>query len=248
MDYKIKIDSFEGPFDLLFHLIEKNKVDIYDIPIHEITKQFVEHVLTMDELDLDNTSEFLVLAATLLEIKSKMLLPVELDEGEQLEFEEADPRNELIRKLLEYKKYKMVSEGFKEREKEYDKVFYKLRDEIIPDDKDECLSNMTMQDIFSSFERIIKKKHKIKDFREDIRQLKKDTFTVAEKTEIILYLLKKSNTLKFNQFFLASNSIGEVIIIFLAILELIKLKKINVYQDSCFNDIVLELNEVSEKI
>jgi len=104
MDYKIKIDSFEGPFDLLFHLIEKNKVDIYDIPIHEITKQFVEHVLTMDELDLDNTSEFLVLAATLLEIKSKMLLPVELDEGEQLEFEEADPRNELIRKLLEYKK------------------------------------------------------------------------------------------------------------------------------------------------
>lgn len=244
MNYKIKIESFEGPFDLLFHLIEKNKVDIYDIPIHEITKQYVEHVLAMDELDLDSTSEFLVLAARLLEIKSKMLLPVELDEGEQLEFEEADPRNELIRKLLEYKKYKMVSESLKERKKEYDKVFCKLKDELIQNDKDEYFSNTTIQDIFSSFERIIKKKYKTKDIKEDIRQLKKDTFTVAEKTEIILDLLKKSKTLKFNHFFLASNSIGEVITIFLAILELIKLEKINAYQDSCFNDIVLELNEV----
>ncbi|MGV8148568.1 MAG: segregation and condensation protein A [Alkaliphilus sp.] len=244
MDYKIKLESFEGPFDLLFQLIEKNKIDIYDIPIHEITKQYIERVLAMDELDLDVTSEFLVLAATLLEIKSKMLLPVELDEGEQLEFEEADPRNELVRKLLEYKKYKLAAESFKEREKEYEKVFYKLRDEIIAVDENECFNNITMHDIFASFERIIKKKNKTTDFKTNIRELKKDNFTVSEKIDIILDLLQKSKMLQLNQFFFTANSTGEIVTIFLAILELIKLKKINAYQDSCFNEITLELNEV----
>ncbi|MCD5414272.1 MAG: segregation/condensation protein A [Clostridiales bacterium] len=241
MDYRIKIESFEGPFDLLFQLIEKNKIDIYDIPIHEIAKQYIEHVLAMDELNLDTTSEFLVLAATLLEIKSKMLLPVELEEGEQLELEDADPRNELVRKLLEYKKYKIIAEMFKEREKEFFKIFYKLKDEIVSDENEECFNNTTIQDIFVSFQKIIEKNNISIDFRTNIHQLKKEHFTVDEKIEVILDLLQTSKTLKLNQFFLLSNSIGEIITIFLAILELIKLERITVYQNSCFNEITLEL-------
>ena len=118
----IKIQNFEGPFDLLFHLIEKNQVSIYDIPINEITDQYMDYLFAMKEMDLEIASEFLVMAATLLHIKSRMLLP---DRKEKQE-EDIDPREELILKLVEYKKYKEFSAALKIRESEWEKVYYKL--------------------------------------------------------------------------------------------------------------------------
>jgi len=112
MEYKISIDIFEGPMDLLLHLIDKAEIDIYDIPISLITEQFIDYLHKMDELNLEVTSDFLVMAATLLEIKSKMLLPQkEKNTGDQLETEDIDPRAELVKRLVEYKKYKSVSEN-----------------------------------------------------------------------------------------------------------------------------------------
>ena len=126
MELSYKLEKFEGPLDLLLHLIEKNKVNIYDIPITEITDQYMEYVRKMDEEDLDVVSEFLVMAATLLDIKARMLLPKEINE----EGEEEDPRAELVMRLLEYKKFRLMSEELKDLETGADRVFYK--DPTIP--------------------------------------------------------------------------------------------------------------------
>ena len=132
---KIKIDNFEGPFDLLFHLIEKNQFNIYDIPINAITDQYMEYLFAMQEMDLEIASEFLVMASTLLHIKSKMLLPSRKEEDQQ----EADPREELVLKLLEYRKYKDFSNVLREREKEWSKVYWKLPEPITCIRKDEVV-------------------------------------------------------------------------------------------------------------
>lgn len=157
MAYNIKLEAFEGPFDLLFHLIEKNEIDLYDIPINEVTDQYIHYIKTMEELDLDVTSEFLVMAATLLEIKSKLLLPVEVVENEQLEFEEVDPRNELVRKLLEYKKYKLAAEVFKEKESLLSKLYFKPREELIFDteEKDFTVDELELPDLMKALERVL---------------------------------------------------------------------------------------------
>ena len=124
MEYKIILESFEGPMDLLIHLIDKAEIDIYDIPINEITEQYIKYITKMEELDLEVTSEFLVMAATLLEIKSRMLLPPIKKEtdGDQLEMEEIDPRLELVRRLVEYKKYKHVSKELQSLEETQKKI------------------------------------------------------------------------------------------------------------------------------
>ena len=129
MELSYKLEKFEGPLDLLLHLIEKNKVNIYDIPIAEITDQYMEYVRQMDEENLDVVSEFLVMAATLLEIKAKMLLPAEVDE----EGEEIDPRADLVERLLEYKLYKCMAEQLKGRQGEAERSLYREAD--IPKDR-----------------------------------------------------------------------------------------------------------------
>ena len=132
---KIKINNFEGPFDLLFHLIEKNQFNIYDIPINTITDQYMDYLFAMQEMDLEIASEFLVMASTLLHIKSKMLLPSRKEEQEQ----EEDPREELVLRLLEYRKYKDFSNVLREREKEWSKVCWKLPEVITLAQKDEIV-------------------------------------------------------------------------------------------------------------
>ncbi len=125
MEYKIVLESFEGPMDLLLHLIDEAEIDIYDIPINEITEQYIDYITKMEEMDLEVTSEFLVMASTLLEIKSKMLLPqVDKNDGEQLEMEEADPRLELVKRLVEYKKFKYASRELRNYEEIQKKVFF----------------------------------------------------------------------------------------------------------------------------
>ncbi len=132
MEYKIVLESFEGPMDLLLHLIDEAEIDIYDIPINEITEQYIDYITKMEEMDLEVTSEFLVMASTLLEIKSKMLLPqVDKNDGEQLEMEEADPRLELVKRLVEYKKFKYASRELRNYEEIQKKVFLQAKGRFI---------------------------------------------------------------------------------------------------------------------
>ncbi len=247
MAYNIKLQAFEGPFDLLFHLIEKNEIDIYDIPINEITDQYIAYIKAMEHLDLEITSEFLVMAATLLEIKSKMLLPVEVVEHVQLEFEELDPRHELVRRLLEYKKYKLVAEVFKEKEDVSKKLYFKPREEIIFEVEEvvKPLENLEMDDLLKALEKIFTGKNiRIKE-KNTFHQMQRDAFTIEEKINEIINLLSHKQTLKFSKLFATLGSRNEIITTFLALLELIKLKQVSVQQDLCFMDIDIKLKNIS---
>ena len=160
MELSYKLEKFEGPLDLLLHLIEKNKVNIYDIPIAEITDQYMEYVRQMDEENLDVVSEFLVMAATLLDIKARMLLPKEVNE----EGEEEDPRAELVMRLLEYKKYRLMSEELKDMESGADRVFYKdptippeVKEYAEPVDLDKLLDGVTLTKLQKIFESVMKR-------------------------------------------------------------------------------------------
>lgn len=247
MLYTIKIEAFEGPFDLLFHLIEKNEIDIYDIPIHDITDQYLRYIYEMEQLNLDITSEFLVMAATLIEIKSKMLLPqdVLIDEGEVVE--EIDPRDELVKKLLEYKKYKAVTEEFKQRETLYTKLYFKKKEEIIIEgnDHDYNLLNIKITDLIDVFDKLLKdniKKNRVTD-NNFIREINRDPVTIEKKSYELIARLKQNKKINFFHFFNTSNNKLDIVVTFLALLELIKLKRIKVDQSKSFDDIFIELIE-----
>lgn len=244
MAYNIKIKAFEGPFDLLFHLIQKNQIDIYDIPITEITDQYILYIEKLERLNLDITSEFLVMAATLIEIKSKMLLPIQNTEDQQLEIDDIDPRQELVNRLLEYKKYKAAAEEFKGKEKRYQKIFFKPKEEIILDESEESLHNIDsidMNQLLSALNKCIDKKAKEITPEKTIRQMKRDTFTIENKTKHILELLNKKNKIRFQDMFLAEYSKLEIITTFLALLELIKLNNVIAKQKNIYSDIIIEL-------
>lgn len=239
MEYKIILETFEGPMDLLLHLIEKAQIDIYDIPINEITEQYLDYLSNMEELDLEITSEFLVMAATLLEIKSKLLLPKTKsgDSGEQLEMEEVDPRLELVRSLLEYKKYKLASEKLRDYEKVQSKVYSKPKEDLsyfIEEDTE--LENMDLDKLIEVFKHLIIKHSKNeKSFK--VNEIKREEYTLEE---CILNIKNKLNTTKeirFSHLFESNASRTQIIAIFLSLLELIKAKCIKVYQKDNFDDI-----------
>ena len=179
MELSYKLEKFEGPLDLLLHLIEKNKINIYDIPIAEITDQYLEYVSCMEEESLDVVSEFLVMAATLLDIKARMLLPREVSE----EGEEEDPRAELVERLLEYKTYKYMSLELKDMEVDADKVFYKaptIPGEVEkyeePVDLDQLLDGLTLSKLQKIFESVMKRREdKIDPVRSTFGNHKKGT-------------------------------------------------------------------------
>lgn len=247
MAYNIKIQAFEGPFDLLFHLIEKNEIDLYDIPINEVTDQYIQYIKAMEELDLDVTSEFLVMAATLLEIKSKLLLPVEVVESQQLEFEELDPRNELVRKLLEYKKYKLAAEVFKEKEDLLKKLYFKPREEFIFESEDRglILEDLEMADLMKALERVLTGKPLRQRGHNPFRQMQRDAFTIEDKIKELMDRLSIKPILHFNHLFESLGSKNEIITTFLALLELIRLKQITVTQDLCFTEILIQKNNIN---
>ena len=182
MELSYKLEKFEGPLDLLLHLIEKNKINIYDIPIAEITDQYLEYVSCMEEESLDVVSEFLVMAATLLDIKARMLLPREVSE----EGEEEDPRAELVERLLEYKTYKYMSLELKDMEVDADKVFYKaptIPREVEkyeePVDLDQLLDGLTLSKLQKIFESVMKR-------REDTIDPVRSTFWTIKKEPVSL--------------------------------------------------------------
>ena len=224
----IKLNVYEGPLDLLLHLIEKNKVDIYDIPISEITEQYLAYIREMEEEDLDVMSDFLVMAATLLRIKAKMLLPAKEDDEE-----EGDPREELVLRLLEYKIYKYASRELKAREYEAEKTFFKERavpEEVLryrrPVDVREISRDVTMEDLNRIFEFVMRK-------RED-------------KMEEVEYLISSRRRLSFRQLLEGQMTKEQVVVTFLSILELMKVGKIRAVQEKIGQEIMIEVLERHE--
>ena len=240
---RIKIDNFEGPFDLLFHLIEKNQFSIYDIPINIITDQYMEYLFAMQELDLEVTSEFLVTAATLLHIKSRMLLPSKKEEQQ----EEVDPREELVIRLLEYRKFKEFSTVLRQREKDWALVYYKLPEIIQFTQKEETLELIPaeLQRIYAEMlEKNRKKMNPNVSSMNRIIQHEKVSLR-SKMREIIRELLKRSH-LKFSELFsFRKKSPTDVITGFMAILELAKLKKVKLEQKKLFDEIYINKNEKS---
>jgi len=247
--YKIKIQNFEGPFDLLFHLIEKNKINIYDIPISEITDQYLEYLYGMQELDLEIASEFLVMASTLLHIKSRMLLP---DKKAEREEENEDPREELVLKLVEYKKYKDLAIDLKEREIQWSKVFYKLPEPI---DFEYGNGNETLElsaeDLKRTFVGLLQKNvSKInKNAGVMTRIVQHEKVSLKSKMYEIIRMLVKRTFFQFTELFsLKKRSKTEVVTGFLAILELAKLKKVKIFQRKHFSKILVYRADGQENI
>lgn len=247
MAINIKIEVFEGPLDLLLHLIKKAEVDIYDIPISDITEQYISYLKAMEELNLEIASEFLVMAATLLEIKSKMLLPKKkVNDNEE---QEEDPRKEIVEKLIEYKKYKEFAEQLKMIE-EQSSIYFK-EPEIIDDidSKEVFFKNITLENLMVAFKKVMESYERRINQKPLIdKNIDYDEFRIEEKMQYILGLIKIYHRIRFARFFEEASCKLELIVTFLAMLELIKLKKIKVYQVQNFEDIYLEGQEESWEI
>lgn len=237
----IRLKNFEGPFDLLFFLIEKNQIDIYDIPIVEITDQYMDYLFAMQEMDLEVASEFLVMASTLLHIKSKLLLPVHRDN----QAEEIDPREELILKLVEYKKAKEFAAHLREKEKEWGKVFYKLP-EILPESAYEVVLEVSPSLLKDCYQKTLQN---YQDRQNDVskkmnRILQHEKVSLRLKIKELLGRLKRGVRLCFSKIFnLKKMSRLEVATGFLAALEIAKAGKAVIHQETEFGDIFLERNE-----
>ena len=245
MEMNVKLQVFEGPLDLLLHLIDKNKVDIYDIPIVEITDQYMDYIRKMEEESLDIMSEFLLMAATLLDIKSRMLLPKEEVAEEE---DEEDPRAELVQQLLEYKMYKTISYELRDRQIDADHIFYKvptLPDEVLkyeqPVDLDELMSDLTLNKLNDIFQQVLKRQDNRRDpIRSTFGKIKKEEVSLEQKMEWTIAFAKAHNTFSFRNLLEASHSKTEVIVTFLCILEMMKAGQIFITQEDTFTDIVIE--------
>lgn len=234
MSYKVKLEVFEGPLDLLLYLIKKNEIDIYDIPIAAITEQYLEYIEVMRMLDLNIAGEFLVIAATLIHIKSKMLLPP--DEKDLLPEEEEDPREELVRRLVEYKKFKEVAGILQDMEGQRKKMF--TRDIPFEVEPGEVFFEASLFDLITAFTRVLKDVPK-----EIFQEIIKDEFTVEQKVHDLLHMFVKTPVMSLFDLFKNSKNKPEIIATFLAVLELIRLKEILVVQKQNFSDIEIIRNE-----
>ena len=233
-NYKIRLEVFEGPLDLLLYLIKKEELDIYDIPITRITEQYLEYLNLMEMLDLEVAGEFLVIAATLMQIKSKMLLP---PDPSDLVAEELDPRAELVKKLLEYKSFKEAAEKLKDFEVKRNEFFTRYNVEPEIDAGDSPFLEVSLFDLISAFSVVLKNMPKT-----DPHEVTKDEFTVAEKVHELFHRLVKEPVIYFTDLFKKSKNKFEVITTFLAILELIRLKEVKIRQEGHFGEIEIVRN------
>ncbi len=245
MALEIELQAFEGPLDLLLHLIEKNKIDIFDIPIVEITDQYMEYVHSMDQDDLSSMSEFLVMAATLLDIKCRMLLPKETnDEGE-----EEDPRDELVQKLLEYKLYKYMSYELRDRMEESKGVFYKkptIPREVLqyrePVDPQELLKDLTLQRLNEVFRSVMRRQEdKTDPIRSRFGKIEKEEVSLSEKMLEMRDFSIHHSKFCFRDLLTSQSSRTQKVVTFLSILELMKMGHIHVIQDSLGAEIEIEV-------
>ena len=250
MALAVKLEVFEGPLDLLLHLIDKNKIDIYDIPIVEITEQYMEYIKQLETEDMNIMSEFLLMAATLLDIKCRMLLPKEVNE----EGETEDPREELVQKLLEYKMYKYMSFELKDREMDASKNYYKeptIPKEVAayqpPIDYDTLFADVNLSRLHEIFQATLKRQEdKIDPIRSQFGKIEKDEINMDEKLVYIQDYVKHHKKFSFRRLLEKSHNKMEIVITFLTVLEMMKMGQITIEQDNLFDDIIITSNEVME--
>ncbi len=237
MAYTVQLEAFEGPLDLLLHLIKKNQVDIQDIPIAAITKQYMDYLDTMRELDLELTSEFLVMAATLLAIKAKTLLPKPaLDE--EPEDEEVDPRQELVQRLLEYKKYKEAAQFLKERQQIHGKIYTKQNNIEMYQAlfrRSQPLAGVDFYCLIDALQQVLKRAEKVQPPVVRAEEIKIED----QMAHVLRRLVRHPHGLPFNAAFARQASRAEVVVTFLAILELFHLGQIQLIQKEQFAEILI---------
>jgi len=232
-DYKVKLEIFEGPLDLLLYLIKKDEVDIYDIPIERITKQYLDYLQMFKILDLDVAGEFVVMAANLIYIKSRSLLPVDQQPPEESAAEE-DPRWELVRQLIEYKKFKDAAGHLQQRELARENLFARVPDK--PELRAERpLGEVSIFDLIHAFQSALNRLDK----KENLREIFEENFTVSDKIDLIMKMTAAGVPLKFSELFASAASRTEIVVTFLALLELIRLKQLSVAQPQEFGEIEL---------
>jgi segregation and condensation protein A len=239
-DYKVRLEVFEGPLDLLLYLIKREEVDVYDISIERITKQYLEYLDTFRMLDLELAGEFVVMAATLIYIKSRNLLPVHQQPPEE-EADEEDPRWDLIRQLVEYKKFKDAATYLHQRELLQEGIISRVPDK--PDFGDLAAllkTEVGIFDLINAFQKVLRR---IESRRENLREIFEENFTVSEKIEHILTVLRHTSRVAFSELFAQAASRTEVVVTFLALLELIRLKQLRVTQENSFGEIEIQAIE-----
>jgi segregation and condensation protein A len=228
---KIKLSSFEGPLDLLLHLIREQKVDIYDIPIAEITQQYLEYLEMMKELNLEIAGDFIVMAATLIHIKSRMLLPIEDTAGVE---ESEDPRLELVLKLLEYRSFKDAAQQLKEREDEWSEVLPRSplpEEEMEGAEPEPTLFDLNLFDLLSAFRQVLDQAPP------EVRKITRESLTIKGRMNVVLEALSVNRAVRFEHLFADGRSLAHYLMTFIAVLELIRLGLARVYQEHKFGTI-----------
>ncbi len=247
MAIEVKLDAFEGPLDLLLHLIDKNKVNIYDIPIAMITDQYLEYISGMEKDDLNLVSEFLVMAAMLLDIKSRMLLPKQEEEEQEIE----DPRQELVDKLLEYKTYKYMSYELRDRQIDAEKSMFKkptipkeVSSYVEPVDLGELMSDITLHKLRGIFNEVMKRcEDKVDPIRSTFGKIEKEDVNLDERAEFVESFIRNHRNFSFRNLLESSHTKMEIIVTFLVVLEIIKSGKIQVVQEKREDDIYINVLE-----
>ncbi|MCC8081630.1 MAG: segregation/condensation protein A [Lachnospiraceae bacterium] len=244
MDLNVKLEVFEGPLDLLLHLLDKNKVSIYDIPIVEITDQYLDYIREMQRRDLNVMSEFMVMAATLLDIKARWLLP-----GDTEEDEEEDPRAELTEQLLQYKIYKYMSQELKDMQLEAGQKLYhrpaipeEVREYEPPVDMDRLTEGLDLKILHDIFTSVMSRQERLVDpIRSKFGKIEKEEVSVEEKLSWVERYLETYASFSFRDLLERQNSKVELVVTFLAVLELMKMGKVSAKQDDPFGDIYIEV-------
>ena len=233
-EYKVKLEVFEGPLDLLLYLIKKDEVDIYDVSIERITSQYLEYLETFRMLDLEIAGEFVVMAANLIYIKSRSLLPVHQQPPDE-DAEEEDPRWDLIRQLIEYKKFKDAAFQLHHRELLQEGLIVRVPEKPAFEDPGTLLkSEVGIFDLISAFQKVLKR---IELKREDLREIFEESFTVSDKIDFIMRAVPGNKSVTFFDLFATAASRTEIAVTFLALLELIRMNQIRVFQDGLFAEI-----------
>jgi segregation and condensation protein A len=231
-DYKVKLEIFEGPLDLLLYLIKRDEIDIYDISLERITRQYLEYLQAFKELNIDVAGEFVVMAANLIYLKSRSLLPVDQQPPEE-DVEEEDPRWDLIRQLIEYKKFKEAASQLQARALAQERIFARIGDGLTPDVAPFRLGEVGIFQLINAFQNVIKRL----DAKEDLREMFGENFTVSDKIEWILKRVGEGTSVRFSELFAQLASRVEIVVTFLALLELIRLKQVRATQASAFDEI-----------
>ena len=251
MEIPVKLEAFEGPLDLLLHLIDKNKINIYDIPIADITAQYMEYVENMETSDLDSMSDFLLMAATLLDIKSRMLLPAEKDE----DGEEIDPRAELVEKLLEYKTCKYMSSLLREREAEGEQVSYReggipaeIRQYRPPVKAEELLSDVTLASLRAIFLDVMKRSSdRVDPVRSTFGRIERETVDAKSVRKRVRRRILQKKNCTFRSLLEEGEGRMYIVVTFLTILEMIRNGSVNARQDDAFGEIYITALDIKNR-